>query len=30
MAHYARVISGLVVEVIVADKDFIDSYDTKP
>ena len=30
MAHFARVINGLVVEVIVAEQDFIDTLEIKP
>ena len=30
MAHFARVINNLVVEVIVAEQDFIDSLEIKP
>jgi hypothetical protein len=30
MAHFARVINNLVVEVIVAEQDFIDSLEVKP
>ena len=30
MAHYARVENNIVQEVIVADKEFVDSFDTTP